>query len=314
MVISNEVPMILLCLAGEQPIPNLLPARYHNPAQTFIAHTSLEASKKSARRLAGLMGNTRLFSVGDGYHISRILEALYREMGEPEDEVVVNVTGGTKPMMLAAFELARQRRYPVVYYQTEGPRGRDQKSTLYRYRFDEQRELHLEEGYPRELPALITLDDYLKAHLDGYHYNTKETDGKPLEDAVAKALKPHVDEIKQSVVPDGVKDQVEIDLLVRCGNHVGVFEIKTGGTGSDKHAIDQLTTMAAREYLGTYAARFMVTQASMEERYKALATALRVRVIELKEYYPGKPLSQKDQNRLFQTVSEILPTHQEPKR
>ncbi len=301
--------MILLCLAGEQPIPNLLPARFLQPAQTLIAHTSLDASRKSAQRLAGLIGNTRLFSVGDGYQIARILDAYRREMGESEDEVVVNVTGGTKPMALAAFELARQRRYPLVYYQTEGPRGRDQKSMLYRYRFDKQGELHLEEGYPCELPALITLDDYLKAHLDGYHYNTRETAGKALEDAVAQALRPHVDEIKQSVVPDGVKDQAEMDLLVRCGNQVGIFEIKTGGEGSGKKAVDQLTTIAAREYLGTYIARFMVTQVSMEDRYKSLASALRVAVIELKDYRSGRPFSQIDSRNLLTIVSNILPTH-----
>ncbi|MDT8897618.1 DUF1887 family CARF protein [Thermanaerothrix sp. 4228-RoL] len=299
--------MILLCLAGEQPIPNLLPVRFLKPAQTLIAHTALDASRKSAQRLAGLTGSARQFSIGEGYQIPRILDTLRREIGEPEEEVVVNLTGGTKPMALAAFELARQRRYPMVYYQTEGPRGRDQKSKLYRYRFDEQGQLCLEEGYPCELPALITLDDYLKAHLDGYHYNTKQTAGKVLEDAIAQALKPHVDEIKQNVVPDGVKDQAEIDLLVRCGNHVGIFEIKTGGEGSGKKAVDQLTTIAAREYLGTYAARFMITQSSMEDRYKALAYALRVTVIELKEYRPGRPLSQSDARHLLDIVSSILP-------
>ncbi len=302
--------MILLCLAGEQPIPNLLPARFLQPAQTLIAHTWLDASRKSAQRLAGLIGNARLSSIGDGYQIPRILNALLREIDEPEEDVVVNLTGGTKPMALAAFELARQRHYPVVYYQTEGPRGRNQKSMLYRYRFDEQGQLCLEEGYPRELPALITLDDYLKAHLDGYEEKPPtKTSGEMLEDAVAQALKPHVDEIKQRVVPNGVKDQVEIDLLVRCGNHVGVFEIKTGGEGSGKKALDQLTTSAAREYLGTYAARFIVTQASLEDRYKPLASALRVTVIELKEYRPGKPLSQSDSHNLLTLVSNILPTH-----
>ncbi len=301
--------MILLCLSGEQPIPNLIPVRYLKPDQTLIAHTTAEHSQKSAVRLSRLAGNTRLFSIGEGYQIPRILEVLHREISQSE-EVIVNLTGGTKPMALAAFELARQRRYPVVYYQTEGPRGRDQKSLLYRYCFDEQGELRLEEGYPCELPALITLDDYLKAHLEGYEEKPPAgTSGEVLENVVARALKPHVDEMKQRVVPAGVKDQAEIDLLVRCGNHVGVFEIKTGGSESGKHAVDQLTTIAAREYLGTYAARFMVTQASMEDRYKALANALRVRVIELREYQFGRPLSQKDQNTLLQTVLQSIPLH-----
>ncbi len=300
--------MLLLCLAGEQPIPNLLPVRFLKPAQTLIAHTNLDASQKAARRLARLTGSARLFSIGEGYQIPRILDTLRREIGEPEEEVVVNLTGGTKPMALAAFELARQRRYPMVYYQTEGPRGRDQKSMLYRYSFDAQGKLHLEDGYPCELPALITLDDYLKAHLDGYGEKPPaKTSGEVLEEVIARALKPHVDEMKQRVVPAGVKDQAEIDLLVRCGNQVGVFEIKTGGEGSGKKAVDQLTTIAAREYLGAYAARFMVTQSSMEDRYKALASALRVTVIELKEYRPGKPLSQNDTHYLLDIVSSILP-------
>lgn len=302
--------MILLCLAGEQPVPNLLPVRYLKPDRTLIARTSFEPSIKSAQRLSGLIQNTRLLPIGEGYQIPRILEALQREIGEPEEEVVINLTGGTKPMALAAFELARQRRYPVVYYQTEGSRGRDQKSMLYRYAFDEQGNLHPDAGYPCQLPALITLDDYLKAHLDGYELKPPtNTSGLALENAVAKALKPHVDELLQHVGPQGVKDQAEIDLLVRCGNHVGIFEIKTGGSGSGKHAVDQLTTIAAREYLGTYAARFIVTQASVENRYKPLASALRVTVIELKDYSPGKPLSQTDEHNLLQAVSQVLPTH-----
>lgn len=303
--------MILLCLSGEQPIPNLLPVRYLKPDHTLIAHTSFEPSIKSAKRLSGLIQNARMFSIDEGYLIPRVLEALQREIGEPAEEVVVNVTGGTKPMALAAFELARQRRYPVVYYQTEGPRGRDQKGMLYRYSFDPQGNLHLDAGYPCQLPALITLDDYLKAHLDrGYEIRPpKNASGLALENAVARALKPHVDELLQHVVPQGVREQAEIDLLVRCGNHVGVFEIKTGGSGSGKHAVDQLTTIAAREYLGTYAARFIVTQASVEDRYKALASALRVNVIELKEYRPDKPFSQTDAHNLLQAVSQILPTH-----
>lgn len=302
---------MVLCLVGEQPIPNLLPVRFLKPQETLLVHTNLQASQQSARRLAGLIENARLFSIGDGYRIPGIVEKLRQAVGK-QDEVVINLTGGTKPMALAAFELARQCRFPVVYYQTEGPRGRDQKSLIYLYRFTGEGELYLDPEYPQSVPPLITLDDYLKAHLDNYQVKGPSQDsGGELERAIARVLGEYVDESLQGVVPGGVKDQAEIDLLIRCGNHVGVLEIKTGGSGSGKKAVDQLTTIAAREYLGTYAARFLVTQTSMEDRYKPLAQALRVTVIELREYRPGRDLSQNDKVRLLQGIAQSIPIRQE---
>ena len=45
---------------------------------------------------------------------------------------------------------------------------------------------------------------------------------------------------------------MEIDLIFRCGNSIGIAELKTGKSATEKEGIDQLNAACAREYLGTY--------------------------------------------------------------
>ena len=201
---------------------------------------------------------------------------------------------------------AQERRAACYYFQTEGPRGRGQQSYLYRYAWTDTGTLAQRERTP--VPALINLDDYLRAHLDNYEEKgfSKDSGGR-LERAVAAALDGQVDQMLSGVKPMGVKDQVEMDLVVRCGNRVGVLEVKSGGEGSGKKAVDQLTTAVAREYMGTYTARFIVTPPEKHDEFKALAAALKVRGIELRDYAGGAALSAKDTTTLREIVAQELP-------
>ncbi len=311
--------MKLISLVGEQPIPNLLPILYLKPDQNLLVHSAFEGSRRAAKRLKSLAEEfgvtTHFLELKDAYNPIRIRSQLLETLKDQTD-LIFNLTGGTKLMVIAAYEAARELNASCVYYQTEGPRGRDQRSVLYRYAFDTLGQLE-ETAKISPLPPLLTLDSYLKAHLDGYEPNRKSKDKNDInweravrfESAIRQALSPFVDEYMQNVVPQGVKDQAEIDALIRCGNHIGVLELKIGGEGSGKHAVDQLTTIAAREYLGTYVSRFLITQIAEEDRYKALATALRVEVIELREYRDGKPLTTNDLQLLKDRIGEILPLH-----
>lgn len=303
---------MLISLIGEQPIPNLLPIRHLKAAENLIVHTSNEnASVKPAQRLKRLIPTELEVSLlqVDAYRVDKIREKLEEATGKRTD-VIFNLTGGTKPMSLAALEVARTRRAACVYYQTEGPRGRDQQSSLSFYRFDDAGNLVFD--HPKALPGnLITLDEYLRAHLEDYaEKDFAPGSGGDLEKAVVAALKNEMDEIKANIKPLGVKDQIEIDLLARRGNNVAVLEIKSGGQGSNKKALDQLTTMAAREYLGTYATRVIVTRADDDSRagwYKALARALRVEVVELQHSLQNGRLHEQDVRNLLQRMNEILP-------
>ncbi len=303
---------MLISLIGEQPIPNLLPIRHLKATENLIVHTNNEnASIKPAQRLKKLIPSNLEVSLlqVDAYRVDEIRKKLQETIDERSD-VIFNLTGGTKPMSLAALEVARARRATCVYYQTEGQRGRDQQSKLYFYRFDDAGNLVFD--HAEALPGgLINLDEYLHAHLDGYEEKGFATgSGGDLEKAVLAALQGEMDEIKANIKPLGVKNQVEIDLLVRRGNNVAVLEIKSGGQGSNKKALDQLTTMAAREYLGTYATRIIVTRADDDSRsgwYQALARALRVEVVELRSSLQNGHLHEQDIRNLRQRLNEILP-------
>ena len=305
--------MNLVCLIGEQPIPNLLPILHLKPQQVLLVHTGNELSSKAARRLQKLCAQKQiaaeLLNVGDAYRLESLYDQLREKIsGEPQTEWCFNLTGGTKLMSLAAAQAAADFNLPCVYYQTEAERGQ-KVGKLRHYRFDGQRRLVEQTQGGEILPPLLTLEDYLLAHHDGYHLKPPDRtqNGWQLEEAVYQVLRPQVDEILRNVQPEGVKDQVEIDLLIRIGNQVGVIEVKTGGEGSGKKAVDQLTTAAAREYLGTYAQRFIVTQQAQEDRYKALANAVQVQVIELLKYRGGTRLDSSDQQKLLDAIQGKMP-------
>ncbi|MCS7259674.1 MAG: DUF1887 family CARF protein [Anaerolineae bacterium] len=296
----------MVALVGEQPIPNLLPVRYLKPEALVLVYTKL--SEPVARRLQKLCAATEVYplEIRDAYRVAEIRNRIQQVVADRTD-LIFNLTGGTKTMVLAAYELARQSRSPFLYFQTEGPRGRDQQSILYRYAWDSD-EAELDQRIIISQP-LITLDDYLRAHFDDYtKTGFSRESGGILERAVHDALKDYVDEIEAGVWPSGMKDQVEIDLAVRCGNQVGFIEVKWGGGKSGKRAIDQLTTAAARELSGIYAARFLVTGVTRDDQYKAVATALNITIIELPEWqWKRRALSPNDAARLRQAIAQRLP-------
>ncbi|MFZ6020278.1 MAG: hypothetical protein ACOYXO_11780, partial [Chloroflexota bacterium] len=213
--------MNLVCLIGEQPIPNLLPILHLKPQQVLLVHTGNEGSAKAAWRLRKLCAQKQiaveLLNIGDAYRLESLYDQLRDKVsGEPQTEWCFNLTGGTKLMSLAAAQAAADFNLPCVYYQTEAERGQ-KVGKLRHYRFDGQRRLVEQTQGGEILPPLLTLEDYLLAHLDGYHLKQPDRfqSGWQLEEAVYQVLRPQVDEILRNVQPEGVKDQVEIDLLIR---------------------------------------------------------------------------------------------------
>ncbi|MDF1515204.1 MAG: hypothetical protein P1S60_15450 [Anaerolineae bacterium] len=291
----------MLVLTGEQPLPLLLPIRFLKPERVIFLHSS--KTKQTASRVAILCGGVCEFiTLPDVYDPERIRQRI-EDYLVPSETLNVNISGGTKMMTLAAVQAAKKCDADLVYLRTEGTRRR-QQSRLETLVLDQDRWIRVKSEV---LPELINLDDYLRVNIGHYQLaDWQETAGTEFEIAVSRTLQPEVDEILCNVVPDGVKDQVEIDLLARCGNQVAVFEIKRGGRGSGKHAIDQLTTASAREYLGTYALRFLVTGAVRDQRFVNLAQRMHIRVINLPAYQTGKTLSKQDRKTLLKTVGEYL--------
>lgn len=288
--------MILVSLIGEQPIPNLLPLRFLKPEKTWLVYSRLTAPQ--AERLQRMEPETialhRLRS--DPYHI----EAVRAELAEafPAGQAMqYNLTGGTKPMALAAFLHAQECSYPFVYLQSENNR-----SLLYAYEFRQGRPNMTQQV---EIPEIITASDYLNVHLPGYTEDGPSKDeGGAFEQALAQILRRAGFEVLVGVRPLGVQEQIEIDLVIRWGNRVGIAEVKLAdreGIGP-KHGIDQLTNAGGREYLGTYTTRFLITARRQSSRIRTLAQQRAIQIIE----FPGEKLSSQDQESLVRQVKEAL--------
>lgn len=293
----------LLALVGEQPMPVLLPDRFVQPERTLLICTA--RSRPVAQRLLRLLPHAAIEET-DPYDLSKILTRL-GELAPVDAPMLVNLTGGTKMMMLGAFALTMQRGWDFVYLESE-----HRPAVLYRYSVASGR-LRRKEGTP--LPPLITAADYLHAHLPGFRSEGFSrdragnlTDGGVFEQAVYDALLPHVDEVLAGVRPEGVANQIEMDLVIRVGNQVGVAEVKLGG-GEErpKQGIDQLSTATSCEYLGIYTARFLITANPLAASILRLAKEKQVNVIALQGYRLDAALTPGDQQRLVQ-YSKLWPT------
>jgi|SRR5947209_4175205 len=152
---------MMLCLVGEQPVPNILPIRHCKPDEVALIHT--RTTKRVSDNLAPLLKkDCRVipFEI-TAYDILKArssLEKLIESQQWKPDGLIFNLTGGTKPMAWAAFQLAQELNAEFVYLQSEGG-----KSLLYFYRFADG-ELTLEKK--EIISAQLTIDDYLRARFD----------------------------------------------------------------------------------------------------------------------------------------------------
>ena len=300
--------MLLISLIGEQPIPNLLPIRYLKPDRNLLVYTNW--TKEVARRLRSIISSSNDLSFDicvNAYDLDECLNDIKDKIRSNED-IVFNLTGGTKMMALAAYALALQSNSTFIYLKSEG-----HKSMLYRYYFKDNLP-HLQPI--EEIPPVITVEEYLNAYLPGFveeGFSTDDrgdiTEGGLFERAVYNALKPRLDEVLCGVRPKGVAQQIEIDLVMRYGNQVGIAEIKLGGKGSGKRGMDQLKMAGEPTYLGTYTAQFMiVAKKYLSKKISTLANKRRVKVIYIPNYQRGKPLSREDADRLAYEIQKRLST------
>lgn len=289
---------LLVSLIGEQPVPNLLPIRYWKPSRVAFIYSG--RTREVARRLEVMLrqGDIEVSRCEvNAYDLPgtyRAIKDKLRETGEAD--VAVNLTGGTKIMSLAAYQVAFEDGFPFLYLQSEG-----QINYLYTY--------HFEDGSISKqveiitLPPLLTIDDYLRVHVG--NYCTWES-SDPFEAAVSEALAGRLDEVVQGV---RIGDVLEIDLVLRHGNQVGVAEVKSGRRAQTKDGIDQLSTATAREYLGTYTAKFLIVDRSWEVQteLQALAKERNIHLVHLPSYSPETgTISDEDKQRCVEQVVSIL--------
>ena len=242
----------------------------------------------------------------DPYDIRTIYEnlnELVKDHGWHSGGLVFNLTGGTKTMVLAAYRIATELQAPFLYLQSE-----KKGSRLYRYEFDAG-EYHKESD--KFLPTLISIDDYVQAHLgrtpEKRERPAVDAFGHAFEETIAVALRELDMEVKVGVHLVGA---LEIDLVVRYENQVGVIQAKTGRAARKKTGLDQLNAACNQRYLGTYTKKMLVINEVWDDtrsNLRELAEAWRTTVIELPSFTEESPhLSDEDKQCLQIKVMEAL--------
>jgi hypothetical protein len=285
----------MLCLVGEQPVPNILPIRHCRPKEVVLVHT--HTTKRVSDNLAPLLRtDSRVvpfeITAYDILKVRNSLERLIESHHWKADDLIFNLTGGTKPMAWAAFQLAQELNAEFVYLQSEGG-----KSLLYFYRFVDG-ELALEKK--EIISAQLTIDDYLRAHgLTKYRLNKRK---QWFEELITQTLQPVVSEIISNVK----LWTLEIDHVVRCETQFGIIEAKSGEGDKRKEAIDQLSTASQREFLGTFVKRFLIQKLPLGVDNKRLADAHSIVEIVLPSADEKAGLLEEDKRLLIETVTKTL--------
>jgi hypothetical protein len=115
---------VLLCLLSEQHVPNLLSVHHFRPDRLVLVETTTMQKRGAAENflraldLGGLDYGARcdVESLDAEDNLDAVRAVLRRAFGNyPSAEWIANVTGGTKPMSIAAFEFFKATAGRVVY-------------------------------------------------------------------------------------------------------------------------------------------------------------------------------------------------------
>lgn len=289
---------IMIVLVGEQPAPNLLPLRFLRPEVMLLVKTSHPTTALISGRLKSFFqGSIAPFELEvDAFEIDKIRHSLEREImqqGWQSSRPVFNITGGTKPMSIAAFQTATALRCPAIYFQSQGSR-----SLLYRFEVGEDGEMH--EAGQTEIPDAMTLDDYLRLYLGNYGVEgPRDNFEKLIYEFLQSTSK--LAEVISSVRPQATPN-LEMDLVFRLGNQVGVAEVKESAS---KKAIDQVNSAAEQRHLGTYVKKFIISGKPMDQNNRVLAAEYGIHVIELEEYNKSD-ISPRDRERLLGKIVQKM--------
>lgn len=267
---------VMVALVGAQALPNVLPVKAYRPdailfvysARTRLVYDRLCATLGPATAVHGLET--------DAYDILRITAALRERLGVAglsDAALTFNLTGGTKAMSLAAYEVARERGAPVLYLESEG-----RQSHVYHYAWAGG---ELDATGDEVINPDVTLHDLLDLGYGPGMWKAGKPDltqkGGPFEQALADALRPHVDELLTAV--RAMTGNIDLDLAVRLGNQFAIIEAKSGDGGRNLEGVKQLNT--AGQQLGTYTQRLYVITVKPERSHEALKDAARIATVAL---------------------------------
>jgi|LSQX01.3.fsa_nt_gb hypothetical protein len=286
----------LHCLIGEQQISNFIPILHINPEQVVLWYT--DRTNKRVEFLEKVLKEKNINCIAEkisAYDLMNIIKDIEKSIKKDNqikfDKVIFNLTGGTKLMALGSFLVCQKYNIPFCYLQSEGG-----KNYLYSYIWKDIWP-KLEETI--EISSNIRLEDYIRIHVGGFKQKEEKT---YYEKLVIKSVEDIVDEIISNIY---LEEALEVDMIFRIGNQVGIAEIKTRNRATKKEGIDQLNTAGGREYFGTYTKKFLIVDREYPENNKELAAVRGITVIELKNSpanVEDVKIDEKDKNFLIQTI------------
>lgn len=109
----------IVCLVSHQPMANAIPVLELTPDKVILIRTKQE--KKIAENLRILFEKKKIKTeiynkFIDPYELEKVKAVCRQIINENEGEVVLNVTGGTKPMAIAAYEIFKSSDKKIIYY------------------------------------------------------------------------------------------------------------------------------------------------------------------------------------------------------
>lgn len=285
----------MVALVGEQRTPLYAPIRQPELRPDhllLVSSPDTKSAAESVQRAAADLSpapTTEILLV-PAYDFHRAIELMQSRLNAIplSDSVVFNLTGGTKIMMLAAAELARQRNDEMIYVQSEN------QFCYQRFRNQDDRLQQI--GSTSDL-APVTLHEYLRLHVGTYQQGDPRD---PLEAAVAEVLKGsgQFDELMTSLRPGG-QGALEVDFFFRIGTTLAVAEAKQSAA---KSGIDQIQAVADPRYLGTYLRKFLISARPLDPNNTELAKAYRITTIVLPSFAEQQRLSEEDRTKLVDTI------------
>jgi hypothetical protein len=286
--------MILLSLLGEQPIPNLLPLWQKNTPFLAVRFVVSDATLPIAGTLMQLLQTDpqlKHLDVQPPIHVEpydylktteRLSDALsqYHYNNQP---VVLNLTGGTKLMSLAAMQAASLHSTPVMYIATEC-------SQIIVLNPVDGIEISRD-----NIQVSISVEQYLAAHgvevSIHQNFNRKSStpyrppkEGDALETRVFRQAKNAgiFDDVQRGLFVrriDRPQVQNELDILITRNGRLVVCSCKSGQNFM-KDWIYEIASLSSRESFGIYCGKVLVVdQAEINETHLSRARVNHVKIV-----------------------------------
>lgn len=148
-------PQVHVCLVGDRPVPNITPCLDPAFAPESVVLVTAPGDDDRSGWVTDILRPRGIkvdrWQLSDPFDIASIRDRLFDLVAERESEgLALNVTGGTRPMSLAAYEVFRQLDIPVFYVNPVT----DHLVWLY----------HPDQPPPRDLADRIKLEAFLQVH------------------------------------------------------------------------------------------------------------------------------------------------------